>query len=114
MTKGDFGTAIRTLRKLNKLTMQEFAESVGVKKSTVNMWENGGIVPREDVLLRISRKYNMALEDLLTNNLQKNPKLSFIQRGLSQMDEEQLSIAEEILKSHFKEIYDSEEENDGF
>ena len=34
--------------------MEEFAGKLGVTKSSVNMWENKGVVPREDVLRHIA------------------------------------------------------------
>lgn len=112
MTRKEFGASIKEIRSKHNLTMQEFADSIGAKKSAVNMWENANVIPREELLIKISEVYNVSLDDLLVNRAPIVGKLSYIQRGLSKMDDTQLKEAEDVLKRHFKEIYEMEEKDD--
>ena len=56
MANKDFSSAIKILRSNYRLTMQDLADQLGVTKSAVSMWENKGVVPRDDILILISQK----------------------------------------------------------
>lgn len=118
MANKDFGLAIKILRSNYGLTMQDLANQLGVTKSAVSMWENKGVVPRDDILILISQKYNISIDKLLGNKIDsqefiENKKLSYIQRNLEQLDDKQLSKAEKMLKVIFEDIfYDDEGEDD--
>ncbi len=117
MANKEFSNTIRILRSNNKLTMQELADQLGVTKGAVSMWENKGIVPRDDILMKISKNYGISIDKLLGNNVidlkDSNEKLSYIQRNLGKLDDEQLKKAESVLKVVFDDIFDDEEgEND--
>ena len=67
--------------------------------------------------MSISKKYSISIDKLLGNNIEENDdtsdaKLSYLQRGLGQMDEEQLKKAENMLKLVFDDIFDDEEGDD--
>ena len=53
MANKEFSKAIKRIRSNNKFTMQEIAGQLGVTKGAVSMWENKGVVPRDDILLKI-------------------------------------------------------------
>ncbi len=117
MANKEFSNTIRILRSNKKLTMQELADQLGVTKGAVSMWENKGIVPRDDILMKISKKYGISIDRLLGNNVinseGSNEKLSYIQRNLGKLDDEQLKKAENVLKVVFDDIFDDDEgEND--
>ena len=117
MANKEFSNTIRILRSNNNLTMQELADQLGVTKGAVSMWENKGIVPRDDILMKISKKYRISIDKLLGNNLMdgeaSNEKLSYIQRNLDRLDDEQLKKAENVLKVVFDDIFDDDKgEND--
>lgn len=119
MANKEFSNEIRILRRNNNLTMQEFADQLGVTKGAVSMWENKGVVPRDDILMRISKNYGISLDKLLGNNIDDlevpEGKLSYIQRNLGKLDNEQLKKAENVLKIVFDDIFDDEEgEEDDF
>lgn len=112
-----FGGTIRVLRSNNNLTMQELADKLGVTKGAVSMWENKGIVPRDDILMKISKEYGISIDRLLGNKVDdlndSNRKLSYIKRNLEKLDDEQLKKAEKVLKAVFDDIFEDEEgEND--
>ena len=50
-----FGERIRELRETRDLSMQELANYLEVSKSSVNMWENAGVVPREPILKKYQK-----------------------------------------------------------
>lgn len=119
MANKEFSNEIRILRRNNNLTMQEFADQLGVTKGAVSMWENKGVVPRDDILMRISKNYGISLDKLLGNNIDDlevpEGKLSYIQRNLEKLDNEQLKKAENVLKIVFDDIFDDDEgEEDDF
>lgn len=118
MANKEFSVAIRQLRSNNNLTMQELADELNVTKGAVSMWENKGVVPREDILINISQKFNVTIDKLLGNRIDteieiKNGKLSYIQRNLEKLDDKQLKTAENMLKAVFEDIFnDNEGEED--
>lgn len=119
MANKEFSNEIRILRSNNNLTMQEFADQLGVTKGAVSMWENKGVVPRDDILMRISKIYGISIDKLLGNNIDDldvpEGKLSYIQRNLGKLDNEQLKKAKNVLKVVFDDIFDDDEgEEDDF
>lgn len=114
MANKDFSFAIKRIRNNNGLTMQEIADQLGVTKGAVSMWENKGIVPRDDILMKISQMYNVSIDKLLGNRIEGeiepvNKKLSYIQRGLEQLDDKQVDKAEKMLKVVFEDIFEDDE-----
>ena len=117
MANKEFSKAIKRIRSNNKFTMQEIADQLGVTKGAVSMWENKGVVPRDDILLKISKRYSISIDDLLGNRIEDeietvNKKLSYIQRGLEQLDDQQIQKAEKMLKVVFEDIFNDDEGED--
>lgn len=117
MANKEFSKAIKRIRSNNKFTMQEIADQLGVTKGAVSMWENKGVVPRDDILLKISKLYSISIDDLLGNRVEDeietvNKKLSYIQRGLEQLDDQQIQKAEKMLKVVFDDIFNDDEGED--
>ena len=50
------------LREINNLTKAEFAQKLGVNKSAITRWENGDVKPTLDVLINISKTFNVSLD----------------------------------------------------
>ena len=111
-----FSERIRKLRTDRKLTMDALAKELGLSKSRISMWENNGVVPRDEVLKQLSSFFGVSTDFLLGNEAmegkepQESPELQFIQRGLKCMDEEQLKKAKAVLTSVFDEIFEDDEE----
>lgn len=85
--------------------MSEFATELGVTKSRVNMWENKGVVPGEDVLREISKKYDISIDVLLTGSRSKehqDPLLQSIMQRLNSLDNKHLRQAEKLLSLVFE------------
>ncbi len=114
MANTEFARMIKRLRTSRKLTMQQLADQLGVTKGAVSMWENKGVVPRRDILVKISQIFGISLDSLIGNEIvdeasSVSGKLSYIQRGLGKMDSQQLDKAEKVLKLVFDDLFDDDE-----
>lgn len=100
-----FAKQIHIIRKNNRLSMSEFADSLGVTKSRVNMWENKGVIPRPDLLILIAQKYSTPLHILfgIEEISSKNDKQSSLFQFLLTLDNNQLEKADKLLRIVFGE-----------
>lgn len=96
--------------------MDKLASILGITKSRISMWENNGVVPRDEVLVQLSKYFNVSTDYLLGNDTMdgKNPAesktLHFLQRNLRELNEEQLEKAKNILSNVFEDIFNDDEE----
>ena len=112
-----FKTKFKKLRNDSNLSMDALAEKLGTKKSTISMWENSNIIPREEMLIKIYKLFNVSIDYLLGNDKMEgkapdNRKLAYLQRNLEKMDDDRLEKAETILKTVFEDIFEDEEGED--
>lgn len=112
-----FKVRIKKLRNDSNLSMEALAEKLGTKKSTISMWENSNIIPREEMLMKISKLFDVSIDYLLGNDEMEgkspdNRKLAYLQRNLEKMDLDRLEKAETILKTVFGDIFEDEEGED--
>ena len=56
---------IRRLRKEKNLTQEALASMLGVERTTVTMWESGGITPPTKHLVTLAEALGCTLDDLL-------------------------------------------------
>ena len=110
-----FQDRIRLLRSNANLTMDDLAKAIGVTKSRVNMWENAGTVPKEDILIRLSKYFDVSVDYLLGNEKMEgkkpeNQKLEVLQRGLEKLDEAKLEKAKDVLSAVFDDIFENEDD----
>lgn len=70
-TKNIIAKNIINIRRRNNLSQLEFAETLGVSRSTVAGYENEKLyrLPSIDVLIKISDTYNVSLDDLMKNSI---------------------------------------------
>lgn len=100
-----FAKQIHIIRINNGLSMSKFAESLGVTKSRVNMWENKGVIPRPDLLILMAQKYKTPLhvlfgiDEISSDNKKQNSLLQF----LLTLDNDQLEKAEKMLRIVFED-----------
>jgi transcriptional regulator with XRE-family HTH domain len=98
------------------LSMDKLASILGVTKSRISMWENNGVVPRDEVLLQLSNYFGVSTDYLLGNDSmegqtpEESDTLHFLQRNLKELNEEQLEKAKAILSNVFDDIFNDEEE----
>lgn len=60
------GELLATLRKEQKLTQEELGEKIGVTNKTVSRWENGNYMPPVEILLILSKQFNVSINELLS------------------------------------------------
>lgn len=62
----DLGKKIIEMRKNAKLSQEQLAEKLDVTRQTISNWENGKLYPDIDALVKISKCFNISLDDLLS------------------------------------------------
>lgn len=117
MENSIFGQRIKKLRVDRGYSMEELAQIIGTTKSSVNMWENGGSIPRDNILIELSSVFDVSIDYLLGNEkmeekIPENKKLHYIQRNLEKLDKEKLDKAEKILQTVFNDIFDENEDEE--
>ena len=60
-----FGKRLKELRKANGYTIEQFAEAVGISKSTVGYYENNNRMPYIEILSRIADVLNVSADYLI-------------------------------------------------
>jgi len=105
-----FMLRVRELRDSKKLSQEALAETVGVSKSGVAMWETKGVVPRKETLEKICDVLGTTTDYLLGIGEinAANAKINSIQRGLSKLNDKDLERAEGILRLAFAEAFGGE------
>lgn len=63
------GTNIQYLRKLNKLTQEQFAEKMDVTRQTVSRWEADEVTPELSKLVEICSAFSCKLDELVRENM---------------------------------------------
>lgn len=112
-----FAERIKKLRMDRNLTLDGLAKALNINKSRIGMWENNGTVPRDDILIQLSKYFNVSIDYLLGNEKMedKEPdseRLQYLQRGLGKLDEGRLEKAEKMLSVMFDDIFENGEEDD--
>ena len=68
MKNNVFGKKLKELRVENGISQRELGESLGFCNQTISFWESGSREPDLDTLLKISRFFEVSLEELLEAN----------------------------------------------
>ena len=78
-----FSSNIKHLRKRRKRTQEDVAFALGMKRSTLNNYENGQTIPNATVLMAVSDYYRIAVDTLLRIDLSvlSEYQLSELERG---------------------------------
>jgi transcriptional regulator with XRE-family HTH domain len=78
-----FSSNIKHLRKRRKRTQEDVAFALGMKRSTMNNYENGQTIPNATVLMAVSDYYRIAVDTLLRIDLSvlSEYQLSELERG---------------------------------
>ena len=65
---------LKRLREANNLTQQQMADIFGIQRPTYSRYENGERQPDFDLLIEISKHFNVSVDYLLGNTDDKNQK----------------------------------------
>lgn len=68
MEAQNIGILISKLRKNKNLTQQELANQLGVSPKTISKWETGNGLPDISMLKKISKTFDITIEELLEGN----------------------------------------------
>ena len=66
---------IKKLRTNKGITMEMLGKEIGVTKSRINMWENSGVVPHDEILLKLSKYFSVSTDSLLGNDHRHDARL---------------------------------------
>ncbi|ALE06750.1 XRE family transcriptional regulator [Arthrobacter sp. ERGS1:01] len=79
----DVGPRLRTLRLERGLTLDELSEQTGISPSTISRLENGKRNPTLELLLPISRTYQVPLDDLVGVPDTEDPRIRLEPRTIN-------------------------------
>ena len=65
-----FGSNLKELRKLKKLSQEDLAEKMRVSRQSVSKWETGDAYPEMNNILMLCKIFNCKINDLLSNTLE--------------------------------------------
>ena len=57
-----FGERLREVRKSKKITQQEVADRLGIKRNTYSDWENGKTEPTFEILVKLADLFDISLD----------------------------------------------------
>lgn len=60
---------LKSIRKVNQLSQQTFADRLKIKRARVGAWEEKRGVPSFEILIRICDHFNIEIKDFLTKRL---------------------------------------------
>ena len=84
---------LQFLRKSHNYTQEDLAKKLDISRQAVSKWETGTTIPDLEVLLKISKLYNVTINDILEPNIQPQRITDFEQ--ISTIPEKELR---ELLK----------------
>lgn len=84
---------LQFLRKSHNYTQEDIAKKLDISRQAVSKWETGTTIPDLEVLLKISKLYNVTINDILEPNIQPQRITDFEQ--ISAIPERELR---ELLK----------------
>lgn len=60
------GEFLAQLRHEQGLTQEQLGEKIGVTNKTISRWENGNYLPPAEMLMQLSKLYNVSINELLS------------------------------------------------
>lgn len=79
---------LQFLRKCNNYTQDDLAKKLGISRQAVSKWETGTTIPDVEVLLKISKLYDITINDILEPKIQPQRITDFEQ--ISTISEKEL------------------------
>ena len=79
---------LQFLRKSNNYTQDDLAKELGISRQAVSKWETGTTIPDLEILLRISKLYDITINDILEPKVQPQRITDFEQ--ISTISEKEL------------------------
>lgn len=95
-TDNKFKDRLRDLRKENKLTQEEFANKLGLVRTTVTNYELGRNIPEADILNMIADYFNVTVDYLLGRTNSRNYPSEALGHSLIREDTAEYKIAKDL------------------
>ena len=61
----EFGKRFKKIRLENKLTQEQVAKALGIDQTNISCWENDKTRPEYENLIKLSKLYDVTLDELL-------------------------------------------------
>ncbi|MBE6454821.1 MAG: helix-turn-helix transcriptional regulator [Alphaproteobacteria bacterium] len=87
-----FSEKLKALRTAKKMSQKDLADKVGVAKSVVSFYESGDRFPSYDVLIKISRIFNVTTDYLL--GVERKRMLD-----VSELSEDDISVVNTVVEA---------------
>ena len=101
---------IRTKRAEAKLSVQAFADALGVTRAAVNQWEKeGGTAPSRKHQPKVAKMLGISVAELMSESGQQNPPLAHVDTGVTATNtvaEKQLSVFALAIGRLFDQLTD--------
>lgn len=94
----DLGGKIKQLRQQQRMTQVEFADRLGVTKSTVSAYEGGNRQPSYEVLLKMARIFKVSTDYLLGQS-EKNDSMI----NTAGLTSEQICLLQNLIETFRKD-----------
>ena len=93
----EFGEQIKTVRKEQKLTQEQFAGELNVTRQAVSNWENNRNLPDIEMLIRISEKFHVSLDQLILGGNNMNNMTEKLIKDGSETRRAKLNLVSAII-----------------
>ena len=87
-----FSEKLKALRTVKKMSQKDLADKVGVAKSVVSFYESGDRFPSYDVLIKISRIFNVTTDYLL--DIERERMLN-----VSELSEDDIAVVTTVIEA---------------
>lgn len=68
---------LQLLRKRHSYTQEDLAQALSISRQAVSKWETGNTIPDIEILLKLSKLYNLTINDILEPNIQSKDISNF-------------------------------------
>lgn len=79
---------IKLLRKRENLSQEEFANLFGINRSNVGSYEEGRAVPPLELIIKISKYFNIKMEELIEKDISTQPNYAEVKPEPDQNDDD--------------------------
>lgn len=94
-----FSARIKELRKEKGWKQIDLAEKAGIDKNMISYYENEKYTPSADALIKIAEAFDISIDYLLINNIQKKP----LRQKIDKVDSELIDLLMNFKKLTGKE-----------
>ena len=89
MTEISIAAKLTELRKAKGATQEEIAEALQISNKTISKWENGTSAPDLEMLVALSRYYNVSTDTLLGLKTEENSTKAVLGNLFKNLDKRQ-------------------------